>query len=325
MKHKHNVFILILILLFFSVHYAIGCAFEKLVGGLNKNVGGISFGMIAILVLVVAIILYLIGTLSKNPRFTFLAKEELYQLLLSIVFSVSIVSFLIGACMFNSAVLTFANNNGGTATPNLVSTADPASDAVSVLKSFSQKLATKIMGYLDLSIRYNINSGVMYMAYNPLDGGEIIPVGAHDAAYYSLYSLIVFNFAMPALVSLNIQKLVLIFIRDLGPSFIGIGILFRLFRPFRNIGNLFLATSVVLLVIYPILYLFMMLSASNMMGALPPIFKGGSLSTNAGVSVSVLWDLGMLMIIGFLVPTFVIAISVSFISSLSKGLSMVAT
>ncbi len=297
------------------------CSFSKLFkNGISQYVGGISLGTLIILSLTLALVLYMIAKLIKNARILFIAKDELFQLLLSAFILASIMFFITGACMFTAEVFNYAWDKG-VLSSNMGFSSDPVSDASTMLKQYSNKLTNRIMTYIDLSIKFKIDSAVMYMAYNPTDGGEIVPVGAHKSAYSMVYDLLVFNFALPALVSINIQKLILLFIRDFGGYLIVLGILFRLIRPIRNIGNVFLALSVVLLILYPILYLFMILSVNSIMDQHIPFNNSGSNS----LQIEFLWQLSMLMIIGYLAPTFVIAISVSFTNSLSRAISIIGT
>jgi len=306
-------------LLLLGVASSTGCSFSRLANYAVQNIGGISLSAVIMLALMLAIILYLVGTLIKNPRLLFVSKDELTQLILSVVLSVTIIGLLIGACQFNSHIMEFAGN---TLSLGITSTADPASDAISVLKVYLRDLSYSITSYIDEGIRMKIDSAVMYMAYNPTDGGEIVPEGAHKAAYSAAYDLLVYTFALPAMVSIKVQSLVLMFIRDMGPYLIGIGILFRLVRPIRKIGNVFLASAVVLLVIYPVIYLFMISYAKSQMGD-PPSISG---SQNVDIiSGKVLWNLAILMAMGYMIPTFVLSISVSFINSLSRGLSIIGT
>jgi hypothetical protein len=139
------------------------------------------------------------------------------------------------------------------------------------------------------------------------------------------YDLVLNSFIIPALLSLNMQKMMLDFVTDNVITWIlPIAFLFRIFIPTRQMGNYLIALALGLYVLIPFMYTFNLamydivsLDCTYFQNVTNDfVFGNGCLSYG-------FWNAGRLMPQAFFLPNLTIALFITFMGAINKALKVI--
>jgi hypothetical protein len=136
------------------------------------------------------------------------------------------------------------------------------------------------------------------------------------------YDMVLNSFVLPALLSINMQKLLLEFVNNnVIPWVLPIAFLFRVIPPFRSMGNTLIALAVGLYILIPFMYTFN-LSMYDIMGQGCSGFSAGvdDFVFGPGCSTYGFWNVGRLMPQAFFLPNLTMALFITFMAAINKAL-----
>ncbi len=202
---------------------------------------GMSLVYAAILLSVVVVSLsYMVGKVTSNPRLLVFSKDELTQLVITVILAVFILSFFEGTCHFFSYFLDIPQG--------------PLQAAQDYMYGLQVEGKLMLGSLLSESINQKFSAARVYGYVTPLTGGEIFYNNAFytsGARQYEILSDVV----TVGYVSAGVQYYLLMFIQSfVFPVLLPFGLLLRALPFIRDGGNVMLAICFSLLIIFPIAY-----------------------------------------------------------------------
>ncbi len=293
-------------------------------------------GIVAIVIMLTAIgiaIAYMIGNFSGNPRFTILAKDELYHLAVSIGLLISFSGIVLFSCTLMSYFFTstfekmMVSDSSGTPT-TLACYAEGAELSsvstcyIKLAKSDAEQIAQQ---YLKEYINNQMYATFSVTIQIPVFNAQTVSADAYKKVYSQQYDMVLNSFIIPALLSLTMQKIILEFIsQNVIAWVLPAAFLLRIFPPTRQMGNFLIALSVGLYIIIPFMYTFNLamydISAqdcSTFSSATNDIVFGDGCSTYG------FWNVGRLLPQAFFLPNLTLALFVTFLSAVNKALKVI--
>lgn len=297
-------------------------------------------GLIALVFMFMTIFValaYMVGRFLNYPQFTVWASEEIYHLLFSAVLLVSFGGVLAFSCTMMDSFFSIAMENIG---PGYCYThgqplAGVSSCYLSIMKSDGERVAQK---YINAYIQNNLESTFSASVAIPLLDTYTLTAGAYRIIHSNQYNFIVNSFLLPALLSINMQKVFLDLISEnvivwLLPS----AFVLRIFAPTRQFGNILFALAVGLYIIMPFIYTFNLAMYDVVEGecndgptvAGPSVAKAVcdtvadrncSAPSSACDNPKGFWFVAKLIPQAFFLPNLTIAIIIVFVSSIDKAL-----
>lgn len=200
---------------------------------------------------------YMFGSFTSKVHLKIFAKDEAYHLFFTIVLLVSFAAIMGFSCttvnFFMEATFDHLGvKSGSQCYKQGETTINIANCYLSHMKGKADSLAkshvnNQINSMMDSSFSYNIAIPVMN-SYTFTSGSYL---RVHSQQYESIFSM----FIMPALLSLNMQKIALNFIKEnLVVWILPIAFVFRALFPLRPIGNVLIAFCIGLYLIVPFMY-----------------------------------------------------------------------
>lgn len=316
----------LLLLAVLGIASASSCIESTFVGVITGD-AGINIGLAIGLTVLAIAFAYAIGSATANQNLTVFAKDEIYHLGVSLLLILSIAGILFFSCQSLAFFLDFVLGPSGLnlITPDGCYTGgeSPQTIASCYMKSVTKTTESTVMRMIKESVKNEMDSTLVISIYNPITGGVSIPWTAHKKAYSMQFDMLAMNFALPALVSLQMQRLILTFSTDLLRWLLPVALLLRVFPPSRYLGNVLIAITVALYVIVPTLY-----ALNGAMDAV--VFKDCSLyaavvndqilgDCNSDTSI---WLVGRAFPHAFFLPNLTLALTVTFLGGISKALKV---
>jgi hypothetical protein len=286
-----------------------------------QHEAGIYIGVAITLTMLIVAVAYMIGTVTNNPGLLVFYKDELYHLFFSIVLLIGFSSIFYISCVSFSTFMDSAFTNANVSSACYSGTESP----VSVAQCYFNTLETSGRSLVTLDLRNSINnemdSTLVISFTNPVTGGVYLPFTAYKKTYGMQFEMLANTFAMPALVSISMQKILIGFSSDLVKWLLPIAFLLRILIPTRQMGNMLIGLSLALYIIIPVFY------ALN--GAMDDIVSKQCPNYSLLVSDQVMgncssptsfWLVARMLPQAFFLPNLTLAMVVTFMSGISKAL-----
>ena len=316
-----------MLLLLLPASFAAGCV-EGVFDNLLSGDPGLMIGLAMTLVILLIGISYMIGSFTRNAEMIVFAKDELYHLMFSAFLIASVGAIMFFSCQTLSAFLDFVLGPDGLdlITPQGCYTGiePPMQVSECYLSDITRTTETTARKMLQESISHEMDSTLIVSLYNPISGGVSIPFGAYHKAYAMQFDLVAMNFALPALITLNIQTLVLKFSVDIIRWLVPVALLLRVVPPTRYFGNMLIGITVALYVIIPTLYALNGAMDQVVFSQCPQYASivDDPLMGGCGSDTS-FWLIARAMPQAFFLPNLALALAITFLSSIAKALKVI--
>jgi hypothetical protein len=311
--------IFLFIILLASVGFSASCV-DNVSDIIISEQGG-NIAIVMMLIVVVIAIAYMIGSATGNPRATIFAKDELYHFGISLLLLVGFTGIVGFSCQTMDYFFSATFEQLGT-----LQCYSPGDELATVSKCYIKLAKSDAEQIAQQYLKENIDNQ-MYATFSltlqvPLLDAFTVSTNAYKKVYAQQYDMVLNSFVIPALLSLNMQKILLEFITDnIIKWVLPIAFLFRVFFPTRQMGNFLIALSVGLYILVPFLYTFNLamydvvsLDCSKYASATNDIVFGSGCSTYG------FWNVGRLMPQAFFLPNLTIALFITFMAAINKAL-----
>ena len=206
-------------------------------------------GLAIMLTVVLISLVYMASQISQSEKLEVWAKDELFQLLISILLVTLVAGLAIGACEFSKTYMGWVT--GQTRYENV----SPFLNAYKYLDSLINRQGLSLAKNI---VKSGINEqlkGTKYIFWGlPLTGGCGIAYEASRKARASQKELMV-DLMMPAMVSLELQKNLLMFAETIGMAvLLPFAVVLRIIPFTRDAGNFLIALSLGVYVVLPATY-----------------------------------------------------------------------
>ncbi|MCI0503745.1 hypothetical protein L0Y65_03470 [Candidatus Micrarchaeota archaeon] len=298
---------------------------------------GLLIGAVIGFTAVIIALAYMIGTTLGHTHYVVFAKDEAYHLFFSILMLIAFSGILAFSCELISFFYHGTFENLGPLASNcylgegsgLNST---ASCYLKVVKNDATRLSKSyIQNYLD----YLMESTFSFSLAIPLLNAYTAIPGAYRRVVSNQYDIILNTFLIPSLMSLSMQKIGLDFINEnvirwiLPTAFV-----LRFFIPTRMMGNMLIALSLGLYVIVPFMFVFNLAMydavlsdcnefASAVCDNVLDSYSCMDAPQTACSNPDGFWMVARLIPQAIFLPNLTIAILITFLSAVNKGLRVV--
>jgi len=275
---------------------------------------------------------FIVGTVTNNANLLVFYKDELYHLFFSIAILLGFSSVFYFSCAsfsyFMDTTFTTAFASAGVA--NICYTGFESPQTVATC--YFSHLESQVRAYVTLALRSSINnemdSTLVISFTNPVTGGVYLPFTAYKRTYSMQYEMLANTFAMPALVSISMQKILLGFSIDLVKWLLPIAFFLRILLPTRQMGNMLIALSLALYIIIPVFYAIngamdqIVFNDCNSYDAAHPGLIQDAVMGGCGSGTS-FWLVARALPQAFFLPNLTLALVVTFMSGISKALKVI--
>ncbi|MFP3949847.1 MAG: hypothetical protein ACLFUZ_02005 [Candidatus Micrarchaeia archaeon] len=202
---------------------------------------GMNLVYAAILLSVVVVALsYMVGKITSNPRLLVFSKNELTQLVITVIVAIFILSFLEGTCYFFTYFLDLPQG--------------PIIAAQNYMYGLQIEGKLMLGSLISESINQKFSAARVYGYVAPITGGEIFYHNSFYTAGARQYEILS-DLVTVGYVSAGVQYYLLMFIQAfVFPVLLPFGLLLRALPFVRDGGNVILAICFSLLIIFPIAY-----------------------------------------------------------------------
>ncbi len=293
---------------------------------------GIFIGVVISVMIVVIAFAYMFGTAMHYPNFIVFAKDEAYHLAFSALILVSFSGIMVFSCQMTQLFFDETFKNLGTSKcysdgklPTEVAECyvnDAKNDARSLSERYIQKYIDNMM-----DSTWSVSLAI------PLFTAYTATAGAYKRVVASQYNMIFSTFLVPALMSISMQKFMLVFINENVIRWIlPTALLLRFFPLTRHMGNIFIAVAIALYVLVPMLYAFNLAMydvtfndcSASAVAACDFVIDGGcSPPQNTCGNPDSLWNVARLLPQAFFLPNLTIALVITFLGSIHKALRVI--
>jgi hypothetical protein len=313
---------LLFLFLFVALAHSASCM-ENIVGTVMLEQGAL-IGIVIMLTVIVIAIAYAAGSFTGNPRLTVFAKDELFHLFFSVLLLVAFGGIIGFSCVameffFESIFERLGDlscyDQGDTI-------AKTSKCYINVVKNKAEQMAQQYLRrYIDNQMAATFSVTIQI----PFIDAYTNSADAYKKVYSQQYDMVLNSFLIPALLSLNMQKILLEFVTDKVLEWIlPIAFLFRIFIPTRQMGNYLIALSVGLYVIIPFMYTFNLAMFDVVAGdCLRFEYVTNDIVFGSGCSTYGFWNVGRLMPQAFFLPNLTIALFITFMGGVNKALKVI--
>jgi hypothetical protein len=288
---------------------------------------GSGIAIILMLTVIGIAIAYMAGSVTGNPRFSIFAKDELYHLGVSVLLLVGFTGLIGLSCQTMDFFFTSTLENIGETELDCYHSGDDLSTVsgcyIKLVKSDAEQMAQY---YLQRHIDTMMESTFAITMQIPLFNAYTVSADSYKKVFSQQYDMVLNSFIIPALISINMQKLLLEFVNENVIRWVlPIAFLFRVFIPTRQMGNFLIALAIGLYIIVPFMYT-LNLAMYDIVEDDCVIFKEGVkdfVLDRTGCNTYGFWDVGRLMPQAFFLPNLTIALVVTFMAAINKALRMI--
>jgi len=293
---------------------------------------GAFIGVIIGVMIVAIAFAYMFGTALHYPNFIVFAKDEAYHLAFSVFLLISFSAIMVFSCQMTQLFFDETFKNLGVSKcysdgklPSEVAECyinDAKNDARSLSERYIQK-------YIDNMMDSTYSASIAI----PLFTAYTATAGAYRRVVSSQYNMIFSTFLVPAMMSISMQKFMLVFINENVIKWVlPTAFLLRFFPLTRHMGNIFLAIAIALYVLVPMLYAFNLAMydvtfkdcATLSKAACDFVVDGNcSPTTNTCGNPDSLWNVARLIPQAFFLPNLTVALVITFLGSIHKALRVI--
>lgn len=333
---------LLLLLLAFGLAFPTLRCVEDATGiilGPASGVTGLMLAVIGMTAVLIAVA-YMIGTALGNANYVVFAKDESYHLVFSLLLLTGFGTVMLLTCstidsFYTSTFQAFKDNSMLTST-----CFNPTNTLQGVAKCYmktAQKDATSISNeYVKQYVKQQMDSTWTWSIQLPLVNSYTSSAGAFRRILSNQYDMMLNAFAIPALMSISMQKLALGFIQENIVNWVlPMAFVLRIFIPTRQMGNMLIALVLALYVLVPFMYAFNFAmyevlltptdcaAVENYVCDFALDTSGGGDCTTACENQFGLWRLARLMPQAFFLPNLMISIVITFLSAIHRALRVI--
>ncbi len=284
----------------------------------NQGIGIAAAFMLTIVVIAVA---YAAGTITANSGLTILAKDELYHLFFSVLLLIGFSGIVVFSCQTISFFYDSSFSQMGTLKcyqPGY--SMDKTSTCyIGLAQSDAERIA---QFYIAHHISNMMDSTFAFSVQIPLLDSFTVTADAYKKVHAQQYDMVLNTFVLPALISINMQKIMLEFVNNNVIAWVlPIAFLFRVIVPFRQMGNVLIALAVGLYILIPFMYT-LNLAMYDVMGQSCSGFSAGvtDFVFGPGCDPYGFWNVGRLMPQAFFLPNLTMALFITFLTAVNKAL-----
>jgi len=330
---------LFFILFFVSFSYAAACVQNTFEDIMNTSMGSYIAVAFAFTILVV-VIAYFLGTTFNEASFLVFYKDELFHLFFSAILLSSVVGIMFFSCNVISGFLDFVLEDrpgdaqdffaestrtaGSKLSACYTGLESPQDIALCYFQKIEQETRALVKNSMRQSIDNEMRSTLVVTVSTPVTGSVSLPVGAYKRTYGSQYEMIYTNFAMPALISISMQRVLITFAVDFARFLLPVAFFLRILPMTRTMGNFFIAVSIALYIIIPVFYALMGIMDE---AVLPSCIQYEEMITDTvagdcNTSTS-FWLVARAIPQAFFLPNLMLALIITFLSAINKALRVI--
>lgn len=316
-------FIKTAVFLFLFVSLASAQCVENTTSIILQEQGG-NIGIVLMLTVVIIAIAYMAGSVTGKPEMLIFSKDELFHLFFSIILLLSFSGLMAFSCQITQFFFTSTFEN----LDNVQCYADGAGlSTVSTcyldqMENTAKQMSTE---YIRQNIKKTMDSAFLLAIPIPLTNTLSMVAGSYRRVHAQQYDMLLNSFALPALLSISMQKILLDFINENVITWIlPIAFLLRVFIPTRQMGNILIALAVGLYLIIPLFYTFnlamydsVLNECSTFSAAIEDRVLG---SCNDPYSF---WAVAKLVPQAVFLPNLTIALFITFMAAVNKALKVI--
>ncbi len=302
----------------FSASSCIGNATQAILDPVNGQ-GAAIVAAFSLTVMIIAVA-YAGGSITSNSGLTVLAKDELYHLFFSILLLIGFSGILLVSCQTMNYFFDSTMSKMGTLSCYVQGNMNATS--MCYIKMAQDDADNIAQYYINQNIQLMMQSTFAFTVQIPLMDAYTAVADSYLKVHAQQYDMVMNSFVLPALISINMQKMVLEFINSNVITWVlPIAFLFRVIPPFRNMGNMLIAVAVGLYVLVPFMYAFN-LSMYDIMGQNCSTFAAGvnDFVFGPGCATYGFWNVGRLIPQAFFLPNLTMAMFITFIAATNKAL-----
>lgn len=328
---------LIFILFFVSLSSAAACVQNTFENIMNTSMGTFLALAFAFTILVV-VMAYILGTTFNEASFVVFYKDELFHLFFSAVLLASITGIMFFSCNVLSAFLDFVlQERGPDQTFFAINRAEGTKLSIcysglespqQVALCYFQKLETEtrdlVKNSMKESIKNEMESTLVVSVTTPVTGSVSLPRTAYQRTWGVQHDMIYSTFAMPALISISMQRILISFSVDFAKFLLPAAFFLRILPITRTMGNFFIAVSLALYIVIPVFYALMGImdeavftNCSQYTGVINDQVAGDCTKPTS------FWLVARAIPQAFFLPNLMLALVVTFLSAINKALRVV--
>jgi hypothetical protein len=261
---------------------------------------------------------YMASQIAQSEKLAVWAKDELFQLLLSVVLVTLVAGIAIGACEFSKEYM------GAITGQARYGTVSPFTLSYGYLDGLVNRQGVNLAKSI---VKSGINEqlkGTKYVFWGlPITGGCGIAYEAAAKARASQKELIV-DLMMPAMVSLELQKNLLMFAEAMGMAvLLPFAIVLRIIPFTRDAGNLLISLSLGAYVVLPATYVLNAYAATSIIDPAAGWYAGLQNAIGDTQFTSDLYLVGSILPQAILLPNVSIVIVTGFVMGFNKALKSI--
>jgi hypothetical protein len=316
-----------------------GCSASAVDTLVRSSVGGL-IGVVSALVIFTMGVVYIVGTAAERPELVVLAKDEIYNLLISLMVLLMFGTVMAAGCTVLGGAFDTAYRSIHDASSTVVDACyDPSGTPQEISVCYLKQMQSDSSNIIERYTRENINfliDGSAYSNYYGLLGGTTFAPKAYKRTQAAFIDTVKNMFVLPAYMSISAQLILMRFFIGTGANtssavlslILPAAFILRLLPPTRMVGNMMVGFSVGIYLIIPLLlalngivyaYGF---SAADCATFQQAIRDDQILPMGACDSPYNLFNVARLYPQAFLLPNIAIVLFVVFANSISKALRM---
>lgn len=288
----------------------------------------------ALILMVFAIALaYALGNAISRPEWLAWSKDEFFHLVMSVAIIAGCAGVIFLSCSITSGVMSgyvASADLGDSPYKGCVTTFYSVNDAASCYLANLEKVGKGLYERnTKSSINYEMESTLGLGINIPIFGSTMTSIGAHKKAYSNQLDLIDSQIIGPAVTSIGLQRLVLMF----GEQYILVwglpfGLMFRIFSPTREMGNIIIAFCISFYVFLPFLFSMNALMYASLYDKCGDYAQASADIVTDRVMGSCqdsgnMWQVGMLLPQAYFLPNFDLAVFIALLAGIGKALRVV--
>jgi len=318
---------LLALLLLLSVSSALDCI-DNATEWILQEQGVLIIAVLILTVLLIAVA-YVVGSFTGNVNFIVFAKDELYHLGFSLALLLFFGTIMLFSCNAIEMFYTTVFDQIGAETHYCYDSSATMGDVslcyMHTLNSKSKRIAE---AYIDQYIQQLMSSTYSFSLSIPLFNSYTVTAKAYKRIWSAQYDTVNNMFVFPALVSINIQEMLLkLFVVEFVKWLLPIAFLLRIFIPTRQMGNLLIALGMGLHLVVPFFYVFNLAmydvlfldtaSCAPYSTAINDMVFGGCADPGS------FWEVASLIPQAFFLPNLSIALVITFMVAINKALRVI--
>ncbi|MFH1520571.1 MAG: hypothetical protein ABID61_02925 [Candidatus Micrarchaeota archaeon] len=326
-----------ILLLLISITYSVGCVDNATQTVLIEQ-GGTIGAVIGFTIVLIAVA-YMVGSSMNETQWIVFAKDEIYHLGFSILFLIAFSGIIIGTCTTMDMFFDKLFDSFGTLSSGCHHDGDTMQQTATCYMDKMKRDSLRIsQTYIDGYISQIMDSTFSMSLAIPLLNSYTMTGDAYKRIRSNQYDMILNSFLVPALMSINMQQIMLNFIKEnIIQWVLPVAFLLRIFIPTRQMGDLLIALVIGIYIVIPFMYVFNF-SMYDVVGTpenCEPFAEGicdsvvdGNCQSPVNSDVvcnntAGFWSVGRLIPFAFFLPNLTLVIFFAFMNAVHKGLKAI--